>query len=374
MAGTAGLGLEASFGMLGPPLSRGRAIRGCAAGILVIAVSTLLSVAGKPLLETAAFVTVFPLGVLLVTAGFGVGPAVFTGIGGLLVFDFVFVPPALAFAVPNAKDTVTLGLMIAVAGVASVFAELLRRQVRRAEDQVEIERLRNALLSILSHDLRTPLTALVGASAALCEDGLAAEARRDLARLVADEAGRLNRLVRDLLEMTRLESGRVAMRPTLQAIDEAIGAALVHLEASLRGRRVRTDVPEGVPLLAFDPVLIERVLGNLVENALVHGGPSSPIEIAVRVEGGSVVVDVADRGPGVPPGDEERIFDRLYRGADARGGGAGLGLTICRAIVLAHGGRIWFENRRGGGGAAAFTLPIGRPARSRSSKTEADAR
>jgi two-component system sensor histidine kinase KdpD len=319
----------------------------------------LLSLAGKPLLETAAFVMVFPLGVLLVTAGFGVGPAVFTGIAGLLVFDYVFVPPVLAFAVPDAKDSLTLALMVAVAGVASILAELLRRQVQRAQHQVEVERLRNALLSVLSHDLRTPLTALVGASAALCEEQLAAQTRKDLSQMVAGEAKRLNRLVVNLLEMTRLEAGRIATSPNLQALDEVIGAAIVHLEPALGGRPVRTRVPEGVPLIAFDPILIQQVVVNLVENALLHGGPDSPIEIDVRVDRDCVVVAVADRGPGVPPGDEARIFERLYRGRSAGGGGVGLGLTICRAIVTAHEGRIWFSNRPGGGGVAAFTLPIG---------------
>jgi two-component system sensor histidine kinase KdpD len=330
------------------------------AALLVVALSTLLSVAGKPLLETAAFVMVFPLGVLLVTAGFGVGPAVFTGITGLLVFDFVFVPPALAFAVPDAKNALTLAIMIAVAGVAGILAELLRRQARRAQQQVEVERLRNALLSVLSHDLRTPLTALVGASTALCQEYLAPQTRRNLSQMVADEARRLNRLVRSLLEMTRVESGHIAARPVLQAIDEVIGAALAHLEASLEGRRVHTQVPEDIPLVAFDPVLIEQVILNLVENAVRHAGPESPIEIAARIEGQFVLVSVADRGPGVPPGDEARVFDRLYRASNASAGGFGLGLTICRAIVTAHCGRIWFENRPGGGALVAFTLPVSR--------------
>jgi len=324
----------------------------------VIALITSFSVAGKPLVETAAFVMVFPLGVLLVTAGFGLGPAVFTGIAGLLVFDYIFVPPVLAFAVPGAKDSVTLVLMVAVAGVASVLAELLRRQAQRAAHQVEVERLRNALLSALSHDLRTPLTALVGASAMLCEEGVSPEMRQHLSHMLANEAKRLNRLVRNLLEMTRLESGWIVATPMLQALDEAIGSALVHLEPALAGRRVQTHVPEGIPLLVFDPILIEQVIVNLVENALLHGGPDSPIDIHVRVDGRFVLVEVADRGPGVPPGDETRIFDRLYRARNAREGGAGLGLTICRAIVTVHQGRIWFTNRLGGGGVVAFTLPI----------------
>jgi two-component system sensor histidine kinase KdpD len=284
---------------------------------------------------------------------------VFTGIAGLLVFDFVFVPPALAFAVPDAKNTLTLVLMMAVAGVTSVLAELLRKRAQEARHQVEIEKLRNALLSALSHDLRTPLTALVGASTALCDEQLAPQTRLAFSRLIATEARHLSRLVRNLLEMTRLESGRMAPNATPQAIDEIIGAALVHLESALRGRRVQTSVPEQVPLVAFDPVLIEQVLVNLVENAVRHAGPESPIEIRARTRDGHVVVEVADRGPGIPPGHEARVFERLYRGRNASSdGGLGLGLTICRAIVTAHRGRISLENRPGGGAVASFTLPI----------------
>jgi K+-sensing histidine kinase KdpD len=337
-------------------LGRLGAIRGYLGAVSVLAVCTVVSFAGA---HAAAFVTVLPVGVLAITVRFGIPPAVFTAVAGVLIFDFVFVPPALTLSMPGFKDGLTLVVMIAVAAVAGVLAQQLRRQVEQARRQAEVERVRNALLSSLSHDLRTPLTALVGAGTALLEDRLDARERREFALMVADEAARLNHLVGNLLELTRLESGSLSTKTAPQAIDEVIGAALVRLERRLTGRAVTTDVPEDVPLVRFDPVLIDQVFLNLLENILRYTPDGSPIDICVRRRAHEIVVEVADRGPGVPAGDEERVFEKLYRSPLAKGdGGVGLGLTICRAIMTAHAGDIWLENRSGGGVVVSLTLPI----------------
>lgn len=343
-----------------PKVSRGfKTLRGYLAGLGVIAICTFVSIAGAAVLQTTAFAMVFPLAVLLVTVRFGVGPAVLTAVVGVFVFDYVVLPPALEFTVPNLRDGLTLVVMLAVAGVAGVLAEQLRRQVRLARRQAGVERLRNALLSSLSHDLRTPLSTLVGLSTALCEDRFEQHERRELTRVVADEAARLRRLVDALLELTRIENGRSRVQ-SLEAIDEVIGSALRRLQRQLEGRPVRTKVPEDVPLVGFDAALVEQVIINLIENVLRHAGSRSPVDITARMERDALLVEVADRGPGVPPGDEEKVFDKLYRagGAPRNDGGVGLGLTICRAIVAAHAGRIWLENRPGGGASVIFTLPI----------------
>jgi two-component system sensor histidine kinase KdpD len=330
-------------------------IRGYLGATSVLALCTVASFAGA---HAAAFVTVLPVGVLAIVARFGIAPAVFTAVAGVLVWDFVFVPPPLTLSMPGFKDGLTLVVMIAVAAVAGVLAQQLRRQVQQASRQAEVEGIRNALLSSLSHDLRTPLTALVGAGTALLEDRLDPRERREFSRMVADEAARLNHLVGNLLELTRLESGSLRTKTAPQAIDEIIGAALVRLERRLTGRRVTTDVPEDVPLVPFDPVLIDQVLLNLLENILRYTPEASPIDIRVRSLAHDIVVEVADRGPGVPAGDEERVFEKLYRSPLVKGdGGVGLGLTICRAIVTAHGGEIGLENRPGGGVVVSFTLP-----------------
>jgi K+-sensing histidine kinase KdpD len=333
---------------------------GYGAGVAVVVICVALSLVGARVLQIADLVMIFPLGVLAVSVRFGIGPAIFTAVTAVLAFDFLFVPPTLTLAVPDVRSAVTLGMMLLVAVVSCFLAEQLRRQAEQARRQTEVERLRNALLSALSHDLRTPLTALVGASTALYEDKLDGKERREFARMVAEEATRLNRLVGNLLELTRLESGKVTAKRAIQAIDEVIGSALCRLERQLVGRHVRTSVPEEIPLIGFDPVLVEQVLINLVENAVKYTPAGSPIDVSVRVGQGHVSVDVADRGPGVPRGDEEKVFEKLYRGRnDARGdGGIGLGLTICRAIIAAHEGRIVFQNRPGGGAVVRFTLPV----------------
>jgi two-component system sensor histidine kinase KdpD len=308
--------------------------------------------------QTTAFLAVFPLGVLALTARYGLAPAIVSACGGVLAYDFLFVPPTLSLAVRETRDALALAVVLAATTIASLVVDRLRRRANHAQRQAGVERVRNGVLSALSHDLRTPLTAIVGASAALREEGLGSQERSEFSRMVADEAERLDRLVRRLLDLARLEARPAAGVRPAQAIDEVIGAALHQLAARLEDRSVCTDVPEDVPLAEFDPVLIEQVVVNVVENAIRYAG-QSPIEIAARLHRGAILVEVADRGPGVRRGDEERVFEKLYRGSQATGaGGCGLGLTICRAIVTAHDGRIWLENRPGGGAVVRFTLPV----------------
>jgi K+-sensing histidine kinase KdpD len=340
------------------------AATGYLAGLTSVVAMTLLSLPGAAICEPVAFAIILPLIVSLVTARFGVGPAVVTTIGGAAAFDYVFVPPALAFGVPNAKDGdgLTLVVMLAVAALASVLAEHSRRHAEGVRRRAEVERLRSVLLTTLSHDLRSPLATLIAAAAALSGQGLEPGQRSMFVRTIADEAGRLNRLVATLLDLTRLDSTTLRARRIPEAIEEVIGSALCRLERSLEGRTVRTHVPEEIPLAAFEPLLVEQVLINLVENVLHHADATSPIEIAARQEGQDILVEVADRGPGVPVGDEERVFEKFYRvvratAADGATHRRGLGLTICRAILTAHGGRIWLENRPGGGAVVRFTLP-----------------
>jgi len=250
--------------------------------------------------------------------------------------------------------------------VASQTAAALERarlaeEAQRAQVDVETERLRNALLSSVSHDLRTPLAAITGAASTLIEDddGLPAATRHELTEMIYEEAERLNRLVRNLLDMTRIQAGVVRVAREWHPVEELIGAALSRLEPRLRGRQVTTHLPDELPLVPLDGVLIEQVLVNLVENAIKYA-PEGVIEMSAWEEDSAVTVEVADRGPGIPPGEEERVFDKFHRvEAQGHAGGVGLGLTVCRGIVTAHGGRIWAENRPGGGAAFRFTLPLG---------------
>ena len=333
--------------------------RGYLVAVAVVVLFTQLSLAGGPFLHATAFLLVFPLGVLVVTAGFGVGPAIVTAAGGGLVFDFLFIPPVRRFAIADMRGALTLAAMLGVASVAGMVAERLRRQAQYSRRLADIERQRSAVLSALSHDLRTPLAALVGAGAALCKDGVAPSDQRAFSKMVADEAHRLSRLVGTLLDLARLETGASPFVQR-QPLEEVVGAALSRLEPQLEGRNVVIDLPDEIPSIPFDPLLIEQVIINLVENVIRHAGVHSPVEIGARLRGREVVVEVGDRGPGVVAGEEAKMFDKLQRGRNAKrgDGGVGLGLTICRAVVAAHDGQIWISNREGGGAVVSFTLPL----------------
>jgi len=228
---------------------------------------------------------------------------------------------------------------------------------------MESERLRNALLSTLSHDLRTPLTAIVGLSSAIVQQlGDSLPAQRELARDLHEEAHRMSSMVSNLLDMARLQSGNVQLNREWQTLEEVVGSALRATSRVLGSRSVRVSLPEDLPLLHFDAVLLERVLVNLLGNAAKYTPTDSPIAIGAASDGDAVRVWVDDLGPGLPPGMEDRIFDRFTRGErETSRPGAGLGLALCRAIIHAHGGRIWAENRPGGGARFAFTLPLLKP-------------
>jgi two-component system sensor histidine kinase KdpD len=237
----------------------------------------------------------------------------------------------------------------------------LAEEAEGAQVRAETERLRNSLLSSVSHDLRTPLASITGAASTLLENEarLDAGTRRDLLETLHEEADRLNRLVQNLLEMTRLESGALQVHTEWHSVEEVVGAALGRFGKALARRPVTTRLPPELPLVPMDDVLIEQVLINLIDNALKYTPAESPIEVTAEDGGGAVLIEVADRGPGLPPGEERRIFEKFHRteaGPTVRG--AGLGLAICRGIVHAHGGRIWAENRSGGGVTVRFTLPV----------------
>lgn len=263
----------------------------------------------------------------------------------------------------SARETVLA--MVDLAG-AALERRLLAEQGERARTEVEAERLRTALLSSLSHDLRTPLAGIEGAASSLLDGAgtLSGDDRRELLESILEESRRMTRLVTNLLNMIRVETGALAVQKSWQPLEEALGVALLRMEERLRDHPVTTDLPVDLPLVPIDELLIEQVFINLLENAVRYTPPGTPIEISARAEGRMLVVDLADRGPGVPAGQEEAVFGRFYRAQDAladAGAGSGLGLAICRGIVTAHGGRIRITPRAGGGAVVRFTLPLAGP-------------
>jgi two-component system sensor histidine kinase KdpD len=265
-----------------------------------------------------------------------------------------------AFDAPEQEHLLeTFASLVAVALDRALLAE----EAEAARVRAEAERVRSALLSAVSHDLRTPLTAITGAATAVLAGDVRLESstQRELIESVRDEAERLNRLVNNLLDVTRLEAGSLQLRREWIPLEELVGVALQRLAKPLGDRKVITRLPEDLPPVHVDGLLVGQVLINLLENAAKHTPAGQPVEIEARRGESEVVVEIADRGPGLPHGEERRIFEKFY-GSGATGG-AGLGLTICRAIVEAHGGRIDAENRAGGGAVFRFTLPAGDPPR-----------
>jgi two-component system sensor histidine kinase KdpD len=244
---------------------------------------------------------------------------------------------------------------------------MLGDEAADARIAAETERLRSSLLSSVSHDLRTPLASITGSAQALLEDqGRLTEAdRRELLETVREEGDRLSRLVANLLDLTRIESGVLEVTREWCPVDDVVHSAIGRIERELAGRHVEVDLPGEVPLVPIDPVLVEQALINLLENACKYSPAGTPIDVRVRVEERSAVFEVGDRGRGIPPGEEQRIFEKFYRvGDDVVSKGAGLGLAVVHAIVVAHGGSITAANRPGGGAVFRFSLPIeGEPPR-----------
>lgn len=239
-----------------------------------------------------------------------------------------------------------------------------RVQFSRQAEQAQIlrarENLERALLNSVSHDLRTPLAAITGALGTIRDAGghLGEQAHRELVETAWEEAGRLNRFVGNLLDMTRLEAGELKLKQELCDVQDLVGCALAAVEQRLGGRGVEIRLPPDLPLVGMDLVLMTQVLVNLLDNSLKYAPPESPIEITARTGEERLVIEVADHGPGIPEQDLQRVFDKFYRIPVPEGvRGTGLGLSICKGIIEAHGGRIRAENRRGGGLRMIVQLP-----------------
>lgn len=254
----------------------------------------------------------------------------------------------------------------AVEAFAHLVALAIERDILASEAQVarvdaESERLRNALLSSVSHDLRTPLAAITGAASSLYEHDalLDPESRRELARTIAEEGDQLNRLVHNLLDMTRLEGGKVRLRREPHPLEDLIGSTLIVMERRLRERTVELRIAPDLPAVPLDGILIQEVLINLIENALKYTPADSPITIGASAGDDHARITVEDRGPGIEASERERVFEKFYRGSThGHKPGVGLGLAICRGVIEAHGGRIHVESARPHGAVFVITLPL----------------
>jgi two-component system sensor histidine kinase KdpD len=236
-----------------------------------------------------------------------------------------------------------------------------------ARIEAESERLRSALLSSVSHDLRTPLATIAGAASALQQSGdaLDSKARMELTDSIVNEAERLNDLIANLMFATRLEAGGIELRRDWTTVEEIVGAGLSRHREALAARSARVQIPPDLPLIRVDNAMLPQVVHNLVDNALRYSPEGAPIEVAAWATDTNVVVKVADEGPGLTDEEATKVFERFFRGRASRAsgsrGGIGLGLTICEGIVKAHGGRIWADRNKPRGVVFYFSLPIERP-------------
>ncbi|MBM7583315.1 two-component system sensor histidine kinase KdpD [Caldicoprobacter guelmensis] len=254
-------------------------------------------------------------------------------------------------------------LLDAFAGLAAIAVEriCLSEEAKKAEILAKTEQLRVALLDSVSHELRTPLSSIIGAATTLLEEeGLYdKEVRRNMLSTILNSAKRMNIVVENLLGMTRIESGNLRLRLDWCALEDIIGSALTRLKDRLEGRLVNVDVDSNLPLIYVDFVLMEQVMINLLDNAIKYSPKGSPITIRAKPLGKTVEIEVEDEGIGIPEEDLERIFDKFYRAETSQHvSGTGVGLSICKGIVEAHGGKIKAENREGKGARFSISLPI----------------
>jgi two-component system sensor histidine kinase KdpD len=347
----------------GRPARGGFPWAGCAYSAALVAAATGASVAVRPFLDRTDVVMIYILAIMIAAFAFGRWPSIVAAALSVAAYDFFSVPPYFTFNVEAAKHFWTFAMMFGIGIAVSVLMERIRHQKREAESaalRVRTEEMRSSLLSAVSHDLRTPLATIIGAGTALRDESgrLAPGQRAELLETVCAEAERMERLVANLLDMTRVDSGSLALKRDWVPLEEIVGSVLTRLEARLADRQVVMHLPEELPLVSVDPVLFEQVFVNLVDNALKYTPGASPIEIRAAALGDAVEIEVADRGPGLAPGSEARIFEKFTRGAHPGVGGVGLGLPVCRGIVEAHGGTIRAESRQGGGAAFRIRLPL----------------
>jgi two-component system sensor histidine kinase KdpD len=237
----------------------------------------------------------------------------------------------------------------------------LQEKTRSAEAEAEASRIRAALFSSVTHDLRTPLSSIKASATSLLEEGVSFDdsQREELLRTIAEESDRLNRLIGNLLDLSRLRAGALVPEKVFTPIEEVIEGVASRMRKLLSDHRLKVRVRTGIPPVPIDVLQIDQVLSNLLENAARFAPPESEIEVKATKWQSSVEIEVSDRGPGIPAEDRERVFQEFYRrDSEYRKGEAGLGLSIARAIVAAHGGSMWIHETPGGGATVGLRLPL----------------
>lgn len=317
-----------------------------------------------PLTGYAAISLIYLLGVLLAGMILSRGPVLLVATLSALCWNFLFIPPRFTLHIAKVEDALTFAAYFIIAlTVGSLTAQLKAREHLAAQVQLakNSERLRKTLLDCVSHELKTPLAAIGAASQELLRLASGpqnAEMLRQLAGEIHDGSQRLHRVVNNLLDMNRLESGVIQPNREWCDVRELLRSAIEIERESIEGREIRLDVPENIPLVLVDHTLIEQAVAKLLANAGTHTPSRLPIEIDADYKEGALAISVSDRGAGFPAESVERVFEKFYRGDGRKAGGLGLGLSIARGFVEAHGGKLTAENRDGGGARFTINLPV----------------
>ncbi len=362
-------GAALCYGNFAPMNSRVEQARQYVAAAALVSLVSLIAVALRTMFPVPDLALLYLLAVMVVAVRYPRGPAFAASAMSVVAYDYVLVPPYFTLAVADARYWLTFAMMFGFGLIVSELATRNRRsqavaakladEARDAKLRVHSEEIRSSLLSAVSHDLRTPLATITGAATTLRDQPQLDIATRDeLLAAVCDEAERLERLVGDLLDMTRVDAGGLHVRRELVPMDEMIGSAFGRLERKLAPRVVHVAAPPQLALVAVDPVLFEQVFINLIENAIKYTPVTATVTVTITSTAQLVVVEFADDGPGFAAGAEAHVFEKFFRGQHQGIGGVGLGLAICRGIVEAHGGTITARNRATGG--ALFTLQMPR--------------
>ena len=318
-------------------------------GLSLVVLITFLGELIKQYFEPTNLVMLYLLAVVFVALRWGRGPAIVTSLLSVLAFDFFLVPPYFTLAVSQVQYVFTFIGFLIVGLVISELAIKTKKQgqeVRQLELLRVTEKLQTALLNSISHDLRTPLATIIGAISMLLQDApsLSEETIKELLQDAYDESNRLNRIVGNLLDMTRLEAGalKVSLKPC--ELRDVFGVSLQELKEKLGRRPVEINIPHNFPEIPMDFSLIVKVFVNLIDNAVKYSPDETPIHIAAKIEGPQVRIEIQNEGPGILQTDLKRIFDKFYRAANSvQVSGLGLGLSISKGIIEAHGGQIWAE-------------------------------
>lgn len=317
-----------------------------------------------PLTGYAAISLIYLLGVLLAGMILSRGPVLLVATLSALSWNFLFIPPRFTLHIAKVEDALTfITFFIIALTVGGLTAQLKAREHLAAQVQLakNSERLRKTLLDCVSHELKTPLAAIGAASQELLRlapNGHDVKMLQQLAGEIHAGSHRLNRVVNNLLDMNRLESGVVQPNREWCDVRELLQSAIEIESEALKGRDLRLDVPDSIPLALVDHLLMEQAIAKLLANAASHTPSRLPVEVDAEYENGHLVISVSDRGPGVPPEVLNRIFEKFYRGDDRRAGGLGLGLSIARGFVEAHGGQLTAESRDGGGARFVMKIPV----------------